>query len=387
MIKKKICVAIFSRANYGSIKKVLDELKKNKKIELQIITGGSANIGKYGSISDIIKKDKFKINEEIFFFVDGDKPITMVKTTALGMIETSSALEKLKPDIVLTIGDRYETMATVIASTYMNIPVAHTMGGEISGTIDESIRHAITKFSHIHFPATKKSKENILKMGENKKNIFMVGCPRIDLVKECLSKKIDDLNTKVFKNGVGEKFDLDNKFITIMQYPVTTEYKNTEKQIKETLKAVSQIDLPKLFFWPNPDAGTDKISSIIRQWREHKKIKNTWFLKNLEHDLFFNVLNKTSCLIGNSSSAIREGSYIGVPAVTIGSRQNSRERGKNVINATYNSKDILFKIKLQLKANRRKLTTNLYGDGNSSKRISKILSDIKVDVQKKLSFK
>ena len=153
MIKKKVCVAIFSRANYGSIKKVLDELKKNKKIELQILTGGSANIDKYGSISKIIKKDKFKINEEVFFFVDGDKPITMVKTTALGMIETSTALEKLRPDIVLTVGDRYETMATVIASSYMNIPVAATQGGEVTGSIDESVRHAVTKLAHIHFPA------------------------------------------------------------------------------------------------------------------------------------------------------------------------------------------------------------------------------------------
>ncbi len=387
MIKKKVCVAIFSRANYGSIKKVLDELKKNKKIELQILTGGSANIDKYGSISKIIKKDKFKINEEVFFFVDGDKPITMVKTTALGMIETSTALEKLRPDIVLTVGDRYETMATVIASSYMNIPVAHTMGGEVSGTIDESIRHAITKFSHIHFPATKKSKNNIINMGENKKNIFLVGCPRIDLVKECLNKKIKNLNSEVFKNGVGEKFDLNKKFITIMQHPVTTEYKHSERQIEETLKAISKIDLPKLFFWPNPDAGTDKMSSIIRRWREYKKIKNTWFIKNLEHELFFNVLNKTSCLIGNSSSAIREGSYIGVPSVSVGSRQNSRERGKNVINANYNSKDILKKIKKQLKVNRNKLRSNLYGDGNSSEKISKILSNIQVNIQKTLNYK
>ena len=157
--KRKICVAIFSRANYGSIKKVLEELKKNKNIHLQILTGGSANIEKYGLTSKIIKKDNFKIDEEIYFFVDGDKPVTMVKTTALGMIETSTALQRLKPDIVLTIGDRYETMATVISASYMNIPIAHTMGGEISGTIDESIRHAITKFSHIHFPATVKSKK------------------------------------------------------------------------------------------------------------------------------------------------------------------------------------------------------------------------------------
>ena len=151
--------------------------------------------------------------------------------------------------------------------------------------------------------------------------------PRIDLVKDCLSKKFKNINNEVFKNGVGEKFDLNKKFITIMQYPVSTEYKDSQKQIEETLKAVAQINLPKLFFWPNPDAGTDKMSSVIRKWRENKKIKIFFIFKIFEHQMFFNVLNKTSCLIGNSSSAIREGSYIGVPSVSIGTRQNSRERG------------------------------------------------------------
>ena len=385
--KRKVCVAIFNRANYGSIKKVLDSLKKNKNVQLQIITGGSINIEKYGLTSNIIKKDKFKIDDEIYFSVDGDKPVTMVKTTALGMIEVSTALLRLQPDIVLTIGDRYETMATVISASYMNIPIAHTMGGEISGTIDESIRHAITKFSHIHFPATFKSKQNIIRMGENKKNVFMVGCPRIDLVKDCLKKQIPNLNKKIFQNGVGHKFDINKKFITIMQYPVTTEYKDSAYQIEETLKAISKINLPKLFFWPNPDAGTDKISGMVRRWREQKKITNTWFIKNLEHDLFFHILNKTSCLIGNSSSAIREGSYIGVPAVSIGSRQNDRERGKNVLNAKYESTDILKKINIQLNIKKFRVKSNLYGDGNASNRISKILENIKVDIQKRLDYK
>lgn len=384
--KRKVCVAIFSRANYGSIKKVLEELKKNKNIHLQILTGGSANIEKYGFTSKLIKKDNFKIDEEIYFFVDGDKPVTMVKTTALGMIETSTALQRLKPDIVLTIGDRYETMATVISASYMNIPIAHTMGGEISGTIDESIRHAITKFSHIHFPATIKSKKNIVNMGEDKKNIFHVGCPRIDLVKECLKKKIKNFNSAVFKNGVGEKFDLDKKFITVMQYPVTTEYEKSEFQIEETLRATSKINLPKLFFWPNPDAGNDKISGTIRRWREQKKIRNTWFIKNLEHDLFFHILNKTACLIGNSSAAIREGCFIGVPSVSIGTRQNDRERGKNVVNAKYDHNDIYAKIIFQLKSKKSKLKSNLYGNGNAAKKISKILEKIQVKIQKKLNY-
>ena len=235
---------------------------------MQILSGGSANIEKYGQVSELIKKDNFKIDEEIYFLVDGDKPITMAKTAGLGTVEVSTALERLKPDIVLTVGDRYETLSTVIAAAYMNIPIAHTMGGEVTGTIDESIRHAITKFSHIHFPANKKAKKNIINMGEDSRYVFNVGCPRIDLVKHSLQKKIKNLDNLFFKNGVGKRFDLKKDFITVMQYPVTTEYGQNYKNMREILKAVSKINCPKLIFWPNSDAGSEEISGAIREYRE-----------------------------------------------------------------------------------------------------------------------
>ena len=340
--KRKICVAIFSRANYGSIRKVLEQLKKSPKIDLQILIGGSANISKYGLVSDLIRQDRFRIDEEIYFQVEGATPTTMVKTTALGMIEIATALERLKPDIVLTVGDRYETLSTVVSAAYMNIPVAHTMGGEITGTIDESIRHAITKFSHIHFPANNKARENIIRMGEEKKNVFNVGCPRIDLVKSCLSKTPKNLNRLVFgrKLGVGEEFDLNKDFTTLMHYPVTTEFGQNFKNMCKILDAVKKINLPKLIFWPNADAGSEEISRAIRLYRETNLLKNSWFIKNLDHYAFFHILNNTKCLIGNTSSAIREGSFIGVPTVSVGTRQNGRDRGKNIINASYNNKKI-----------------------------------------------
>lgn len=385
--KKKVCVAVFSRANYGSIKKVLEELKKSKKIELQILVGASANIEKFGLISETIKKDKFKISDEIFFLVEGHTPITMVKTTALGMIETATALKRLKPDIVLTVGDRHETLATVVSAAYMNIPVAHTMGGEISGTIDESVRHAITKFSHIHFAANNKAKSNIIKMGENKKNVFNVGCPRIDLVNSCLKKDFKNINQLIFdgKQGVGEKFDLKKDFLTLMHYPVTTEYGKNYKHMKQILKAISRIDMPKLIFWPNADAGSEEISTAIREYREKKIIKNAWYVKNLDHELFFQVLKLTKCLVGNTSVAIREGSFIGVPSVSIGSRQNGRDRGRNVLDSSYDTNEIYKKIKKQLSI-KGVLKDNIYGRGKASKKIKKILENINVDIQKQLTF-
>ena len=385
--KKNVCVAIFSRANYGSIRKVLEDLKKNKKINLQIITGGSANIEKYGQVSNLIKKDKFKIDEEIYFLIEGEKPITMAKTAGLGTVEVATALDRLKPDIVLTVGDRYETLSTVIASAYMNIPIAHTMGGEITGTIDESIRHAITKFSHIHFPANKKARNNIIKMGEDPKYVFNVGCPRIDLVKFSLKKKIKNLQNLFFKNGVGEKFDLNKKFITVMQYPVTTEYGNNFKNMQEILKAVSKVNCPKLIFWPNSDAGSEEISGAIREYREKKLITNAWYVKNLNHEMFFYILNNTKCLVGNTSAAIREGSYIGVPSISVGTRQNGRERSKNVINAKPNAQEIYRKIIKQMGSNKKLIRSKMYGDGFASKRIVKILEKVNVKIQKKLMYK
>ena len=185
---KKILIFLGSRANYASIKSVLKHINLNKKLKLTIVIGASAVIPKYGNLEAILLKDGFKIDKKLFFLIEGESPLTMAKSTGLGLIELSVCMQELKPDLVLTVGDRFETMATTLASAYMNIPLAHTMGGEISGTIDESIRHAVTKFANIHFPASKESAKRIHKLGENKKNIFHVGCPRIDLVADVLKK-------------------------------------------------------------------------------------------------------------------------------------------------------------------------------------------------------
>ena len=206
--KKKICIVVASRANYSSIKSVLKNIIDSDKLELQLILCASALNDKYGNIEDLIKNDRIKVKQKLDFLHSGNTPESMVKTTSLGMIELSNAFKNLKPDLVLTVGDRYETMATVIAAAYMNIPIAHTMGGEISGSIDESIRHAITKFSHIHFPATLKSYKRIIKLGEKKSSVFLTGCPRIDLIDEV---NIHSFNKNLFKSGVGEEIDIDKK--------------------------------------------------------------------------------------------------------------------------------------------------------------------------------
>ena len=380
---KKIMVVINNRANYSRIRSVLVELRK-KNITIQLITNSAANLSKYGDLLNIIKKDKFKIHSKIYSVVEGEIPQTMTKSAGLIVLELSALLEKFKPDLVLTIADRFETLPIAIASSYMNIPIAHTQGGEQTGSIDESVRHATTKLSQIHFPSTKKSMENIIKMGEDKKNVYLTGCPSLDLI----PNKIPKLDKSFFKKYryVGNLTDYKKPYIVILQHPVTTEFKNTSKQIIETINAIKNITKQIVWLWPNVDAGSDAISKKIRTFREENNPKNISFYKNFSPVDFLRLIDNADCFLGNSSSAIREGSYLGVPSVNIGSRQSNREKSKNVIDVDYNAKKILNAVNYQIKHGKYK-KDNLYGDRNAGLRIANIIKKIKkINIQKKLNY-
>ena len=388
MNKIKICIVINNRANYARIKSVIENLKKKKKVDLKIILGASAILEKFGKLEKTLSNDKIKIHHKINTIIEGETPLTMAKSTGLAVIEISSIFADLKPDIVVTIADRFETMATAIAASYMNIILAHTQGGEITGSIDESVRHAITKLSHIHFASSKIAYKNIIHLGEDKKNVFLTGCPSLDLAKK-FPKKIDDNLLKKY-NGVGKKFNLKEKYIVVMQHPVTTEYGDGFKQINETIKAVSKLNFPTIWLWPNVDAGSDEVSKGLRVYREKNIDSKIFFIKNFTAEDYLSVIYNCSCLIGNSSSAIREGGFLGVPAVNIGTRQTGREVGKNIINVDYDEKKILKAIDKQLKRNKKFPSSKIYGDGNAGKYIASILSNLnikKISIQKKLSFK
>ncbi len=384
-MQRKICVIINNRANYARIKSVLQAIKKNKKLKLQLILESSSILRRYGSVNKIIKRDGFKIDEIIYTVIEGENPTTMAKSAGLAVIELTTIFGKLKPDIVLTIADRYETLPIAISATYMNIPLAHTQGGEVTGSIDESVRHATSKLAHIHFPATKKAYLNLIKMGENPKNIFLTGCPSIDLITN-LNLSIDrNFIKKYSKLGVGPDINFDKKYIVVLQHPVTTEYEKSLKQINETIKAIKNLHIQVVWLWPNVDAGSDAISNGLRTFREtnHKKIIK--FYKNFEPEDYLKLINNSLCIVGNSSSGIREGSYLGIPTVNIGSRQLNREYGKNVISVTHDANKIKKAIKKMINLKKFK-SEKIYGKGDAGKKISKILSNVKVDIQKKLNY-
>lgn len=381
---KKICIVIGSRANYGSIKSVLHEIKKDKRLKLQIICNTTAVLDRYGNVFKKIKNDGFKIDKIIYNQIEGENPVTMTKSTGLALIEVASAFNEIKPNIVFVIGDRHEVMATAIASAYMNIPLAHTMGGEISGTIDESIRHSITKLAHIHFVSTKKSRENLIKMGELRNNVFLVGCPRMDLIKQHKTLKNEYINQIINKEGVGDRLDLNYPFMLVSHHPVTTEINNQKKSILNLLNAIDKISMQKIILWPNSDAGSDIISRQIRIWQNKTKSKVRIF-KNFDNAVYVQLMKNTSVLVGNTSSGIREGSFIGTPFVNIGSRQTYRERGKNTIDCKEDQTSIVNSINRQLKKHKVK-PSNLYGDGTASRKIVKILKNLKdINIQKVLN--
>ncbi len=375
---KRICFVIFSSANYNSIKSVISEIKKNKKFNLQIIVGASATQDKFGDVYNRILRDGFKVDFKIENQFSTSELKSMVKTTGLGLIELSECFSKLKPDIVFTVGDRHETISTAIAASYMNILVAHTMGGEVTGTIDENVRHSITKLSHLHFVSNKDSMQRVIKLGEPKKNVFNVGCPRNDLIKKIIYKK-NFLNEFRFlsKNGVGDinTISQNDDYFVILYHPVTTDIHINKKAMSNILKATQKFSVKNIIIWPNSDAGSEEVSKQIRIFRERGLLKNFKIIKNLPIEYYIPLIKNSKCLIGNSSSAIRDGAFIGVPAVNVGKRQNSRLRSKNVAQSSNEFKDIYKKISIQY--GKKFKPSLLYGSGNAGKNIVKILKQQK----------
>ncbi|MCG8355960.1 MAG: UDP-N-acetylglucosamine 2-epimerase, partial [Kiloniellales bacterium] len=254
---KRICVVVGSRANYSSVKSVMRAVRAHPGLTLQVVAGASALLDRYGSVVKLIEEDGFQIDARVHMLVEGETPHTMAKSTGLGLMELPTIFDYLRPDIVLTVGDRFETIATAIAATFMNIPLAHTMGGEVTGTIDESIRHAITKFAHIHFPASQDAAERIIRLGEDPDTVHVVGCPRMDLVREILETPLTNgIDETEMHRGVGDVVDVSKPFVIVSQHPVTTEFGQGIQQITATLNAVRRSGLPAIVLWPNADAGS-----------------------------------------------------------------------------------------------------------------------------------
>mgnify|MGYP002630584521 CR=1 FL=1 len=385
MNKRKICVVVTARPSYSRIKTALRAIQEHPNLELQLVVAASALLDRYGSAVNYIKKDGFEITAKVFNILEGENLTAAAKTTGIGILELSTVFDNLRPDIVVTIADRFETMATAIAASYMNIPLAHIQGGEVTGNIDEKVRHAITKLSDYHFVASEGAKERVIRLGENPEMVFNTGCPSIDLAAEVLDSPAFDYDPMAKYGGVGSNIDVSKDYIVVMQHPVTNEYEASRTHIEETLKAVHQLNIPTFWFWPNVDAGSDGTSKGIRSYREKHKPDNIHFFKNMEPQDFLRLLVNSRCLIGNSSVGIRECAYLGVPVVNIGSRQNRRDRGFNVKDEGYSSKEIKTAIEHWIQ-NPKPQSSDIYGGGDAGKRIAELLFSVPLVFHKTIQF-
>ena len=386
MKKRKICVVITTRGNYAKMKSVISLILSSPDLELQLVLGGMVVLEKYGRISSMLEEQKIPIARTIHFVIEGETLVTMSKSAGLAVTEFSTAFQDLKPDVVLVIADRFECLPIAMAAAYMNIPVAHVEGGEVSGSIDESIRHAITKLSHLHFAASAEAAKRIEMMGEDPRTIFPVGSTSLDVIRELDLGNLDPVRRHQQDFGMGAMIELvPQQYLVLIQHPVTTEYAENLVNVRETIAALEELRLPTVWIMPNMDAGSDGINKGIRQFRETARPDYVHFFKSLPIELYAPLLSNAACMLGNSSSGIRESAFLGTPTVNIGSRQHGRQRGKNVFDVTYDRAAIGKAVRRQI-AHGRYDSDHLYGDGFASEKIVGTLRTHEFRIQKTVAY-
>ncbi len=373
MLKRKICFIGTSRATYGYKKNILKLLENEKEIKTFYIVTGMHLSKKHGySVNEIIK-DKISIHKKFNMISNKDNHLSFVKSLSKEIDKFSEILNKIKPDILVVTGDRAEMFIAAVTAVYMGIPVAHIQAGDLSGHIDGSVRHAITKISHIHLASCKDSARRVLKMGEQKWRIFNVGAPQLDELVQL--KKINNRN-------ILNKFNIkqNENFFLIIFHPVLYDVKSASTQINLILESLEKYNLKKILIYPNIDTGNSKIIKIIKKF----KIKQDYeIVKNLNRNNFLTLLKYASILIGNSSAGILEAPSFKTPVLNIGNRQRGRIQANNIVNSVFNKKKIIQSINYIL--NNKNFKKNLnkcknpYGNGGSSSKIIKILKNIKLN--------
>lgn len=379
--KRRICFPITNRAYYGRSQLLIKKLHAHADLELELMLGGSILLDKYSRhIADDIEAGGFTISASLFNVIEGGNHVAMAKTACLTALEFTNGLHTIDPDVVIICGDRFEQLAIAMAAAYLNLTIAHIEGGDVTGSIDESVRHAITKLAHIHFVTNEDARRRVLAMGEDPRYVFNTGSLDVEL-----ASRIDTpITSELIQNyGVGHQVDLAKPFLVVIQHPVTTEHDNRQ-HLETTLRAVSAAKIPSVWFWPNPDAGTGEMSESLRHFREqHPEATDRMrFITNLPADDFVALIKQAACVVGNSSAGIKECSYLGTPVVNIGSRQEGRLHAENVVHTGYDPGEITRAITAQLQHGRY-ASSNVYHQPGTSQAMVDILATAELYVQKR----
>jgi UDP-hydrolysing UDP-N-acetyl-D-glucosamine 2-epimerase len=378
---RRICFPITSRAYYGRSQLLIRKLHQHPSIDLELMLGGSILLDKYSRhVADDIKEGGFTISASLFNVIEGGNHVAMAKTACLTALEVTNSLYTADPDVVVICGDRFEQLAIAMAAAYLNKTIAHIEGGDLTGSIDESVRHAITKLAHIHFVTNDDARRRVLAMGENPEYVFNTGSLDVERV-ACVDA---DITTEQLSGyGVGHDVDVTKPFLTVIQHPVTTETSNRQ-HLETTFRALATLAMPIVWFWPNPDAGTGEMAETLRHFREHHEAvtDRMRFITNVPADQFIALLKRTACVVGNSSAGIKECSFLGTPVVDIGGRQQGRLSAENVTRSGYDIDEVRAAVKKQL-AHGRYAPSHIYFKPNASQAMVDILTNVDLYTQKR----
>jgi GDP/UDP-N,N'-diacetylbacillosamine 2-epimerase (hydrolysing) len=370
---KRIAVITGTRAEYGIFKPVLQAIKTNPRLKLSLIVVGMHLAAEFGYTVKEIENDHFKIDSKIDVLHLKDTGVAMARSIGECIAKMADSLDRIKPDILLVLGDRSEMLAGAVAATYLGVSIAHIHGGDISGNVDEPVRHAITKLAHIHFPATKESAARIIKMGEEPWRVHVVGAPGLD---SALSKELPEPKQMAEKYGL----ETSKPIILVVQHSLVTEAEDAANQIRETLNAIVELGYQTIVIYPNADAGGRRMIEAIKEYEGHPFIK---IFNSIPHEEYLSLMKLASLMVGNSSSGIIEAPSFGLPVVNVGTRQVGRQRAENIIDVGYHKEQIkkainkaLFDEKFKQKARNCR---SIYGNGKAGKRIADILSETRIN--------
>jgi len=375
-----VAAVVTSRSQYARVKTALQALTEDDRIDFHLIVSGGALVHRFGDLSDIISEAGMEIDRKIHTLLEAGEPVAQAKTTGMGLVEYATAFEELDPDVMLTSGDRHETMASTLAASYLNIPVVHLEGGEITGSIDDKVRHATTKMADYHFVSTERSKEIVSQLGEPADRIYRTGCPSIELAEQIVQEERSEYDPQTEYGGVGDTVDVSQDYIVIQYHPLPTEYESNYDKTQELIAAYDQLDVQAFWFWPNMDAGTDQISKAIREYREQQDPDGVRFFISLDPHDYLTLVKNAACMLGNSSVGIRECSYFGIPTVNIGERQQSRERGPNVLDVDCDADKIAEGVRSQLQHGSYPQST-IYGNGNAAQKITDTIAELNPELK------
>lgn len=377
---RRICVILTTRGNFAKMKTAMRAMVVHPELELQLVVGG-ALLGRQSDVLEAIGHE-FKIADRIDYMLASETPAAIGASAAKCLQQMTDVIDRLKPDVLLVIADRYETLALAQAGLLGNIRIAHLEGGEVSGSIDERIRHAVTKLSHYHLASSQEAAERIVRLGEKAESVIAVGSPSFDLLRDDRDNSLGKLQARL---SATPGIDVTKPFLLVSQHPVVTEYEDAQAQYEVVVDAVLSLRLPTVWIWPNNDAGAQRVREPLNRLKADPHGPPVAVLGGIPIEEYGAALAHTVCLVGNSSSGVRESAFLGTPAVNIGTRQTGRGRGANAIDVPCEANAIVAAVHRQM-ANGRYAEDHRYGDGAAGTKIAAFLADYWPPLDKTITY-